>query len=76
VADCCCEESKVDPQLARLTADLKALQRSLQRIGSLSAGEPAVREPKEKRTVSQADRQAAEKEAAGEKPARPRTRKA
>jgi len=76
VADCCCEESKIDPQLARLTADLKALQRSLQRIGSLSAGEPAVREPKEKRTVSQADRQAAEKEAAGEKPARPRTRKA
>jgi Kelch motif protein len=69
-ANCCCEEATIDPQVAQLRTDMKTLQRSLQRIGTLSAGEPPERQPKEQRKVTQADRQATK-----EKPTRRRTRK-
>ncbi len=74
-ANCCCEEATIDPQVVQLRTDVKTLQRSVQRIGALTAGEPPKRQPKEQRKVTQADRQAADKEAAEERPARRQTRK-
>lgn len=75
-ADCCCDESTIDPQVAQLRTDVTILQRSLQRIGTLSVGAAPARQPKEQRKFTQAERQAAEKEAADEKPARRQTGKA
>ena len=74
-ADCCCEELAVDPALTHLTSVVTKLQRSLQRIGTPSAGDPPKPQPKEQRKATQAERAAAEKEAAAESPARSRARK-
>ena len=45
--DCSCEEMTMDPRLARLQARVDTLQRSVQRIGTLTAPELPKRQPKE-----------------------------
>jgi hypothetical protein len=72
---CYCEEATIDPQISQLRRDMKTLQRSIQRIGAVTAGEQPDRQPKEQRKVTQADRRAAEDEAAEVKPTRRSTRK-
>jgi Kelch motif len=72
----CCHERAVDPQVIRLKEELGALQANVRRLGSLTAGEPPARQPKERREATKADKEAAELEAAEEKPPRRRSGKA
>lgn len=74
--DCSCKEDAVDPQVDRLKADLRALQVSVQRLISPRIDQQAARQPKERRSATKAEREAAEREAADETPQRRRSRRA
>jgi hypothetical protein len=57
-SDCCCEETRMDPHVAWLQAQVGTLQRSVQRIGTLAAAEIPERQPKESHQDQQADKEA------------------
>lgn len=45
---CCCEETTMDPQVARLQAQVASLQRSVQRVGALTTPTPPERRTKDR----------------------------
>jgi Kelch motif len=69
-SDCCCEEMTMDPRVARLQAQVDTLQRSVQRIGTLTAPELPKRQPKESHQEQRDEKEAAETQAGAERPAR------
>jgi hypothetical protein len=73
---CCREGRTIDPQVVTLEAELRAVQGSVQRLVSLRADTQPARQPKERRSATKAEREAAQREAAEEKPPRSRSRRA
>jgi hypothetical protein len=69
-SDCCCEEMTMDPRVARLQAQVDTLQRSVQRIGTLTAPELPKRQPKESHQEQQDEKEAEETQADAERPTR------
>ena len=71
---CCCDDQPTDPQVTHLLSELRIVGRGLQRFAARATEKPPVRQEKEKRTVTAAERRAAEELAAGEKaPQKPRS---
>ena len=67
---CCREEVAMDPQFIRLNQQLKRVQNALRRLGSPVIGESPARQPKEGRKANKAEQEAADREAAEERPRR------
>ena len=65
----CCDEERIDPLIFRLFSHLDTLQESVNQVQSQGRAEPTSLEPKERRNVTKADKQAAERLAAPDKPA-------
>jgi hypothetical protein len=70
--DCCCEDTTMDPRVARLQAQVDSLQRSVQRIGTLTTPELPERQPKDSHQEQSAENQAAGTQRRGERPSRRR----
>jgi hypothetical protein len=60
----------MDPRVARLQAQVDTLQRSVQRIGTLTAPELPKRQPKESHQEQQDEKEAEETQADAERPTR------
>jgi hypothetical protein len=69
----CCEQERIDPVIFRLFSHVETLQQSVNHLQSQGRAEPAPLEPKERREVTRAEKQAAERLAAPDKPASRRT---
>ncbi len=57
---CCCDEQAADPQITHLRSELQNLTRGLQHLAVRATEKPPERQEKEKRSVTAAERQAAE----------------
>jgi hypothetical protein len=65
----CCEQERIDPLIFRLFSHLDTLQQSVSHLQSQGRAAPGPLEPKERRQATRADKQAAERLAAPDKPA-------
>jgi hypothetical protein len=63
----CCEQEVIDPLIFRLFSHLDTLQHNVNQLQSQGRAKPAAGEPKERREVRRAEKQAAERMAAPDK---------